>query len=1214
MNAKTSAQIFALAILLSALMCLAWTVPVGAQPAPSSQAINVEQELIDVERAYAPGSKELATALLRLSKRLESVGRFREAIAVAQRVIEVQTRLYGSEHLEVAGSLNHLAVLYLNSGQYAQAQPLFQRGLAIQENALGPNHVNVGTSLNNLAVLHRATGQYEKALPLAQRSLTIYEQALGPDHAYVASILNNLATLYVSTGQFAQALPLLQRSLAINEKALGPNHEAVANDLNNLAVLYSNMGQYAQALPLLQRSLAISEKSLGPEHMAVSNGLINLAELYRTMGQYAPALPLCQRSLAIAERVLGPDHVQVAARLNNLAALLSDMGQNAQALPLYQRSLAINEKALGPNHVAVATSLNNVAHLYDITGQYAQALPLLQRSLVIYERALGPDHVQVATSLSNLGSLYHTTGQYANALPLYQRSLAIREKALGYDHADLANSLNHLAVLYVTTGQYAQALPLFQRSLGVRERALGPNHLNVAESLNNLAELYGNMGQYALALALHQRSLALREKGLGPDDTGVATSLGNLAAMYHTMGQYADALPLYMRSLAIREKALGPDHMDVANSLNNLAELYRRTGHFAQALPLYQRSLAIAEGNLGPDHKTVATLLSNQGTLHASAGDSGQALTLYQRSIAVAYSNPGARETLWNALASVAAVHEAQGDIEAAIFWGKLAVNTLQGLRAELGKSDRELANGYLESRKWVYARLISLLLSQERFAEAELVMQMQRERELYEDVTRGANGKPSETQVSLGPDEQRKKDELERNTLQYAQRLAEYRRLNERLSQLTPPERARLAELSKLLTGLNEGLLRFWSTLSVELKPRYERDKPADARGAQTKLQAIVNEATRPGGAGGPVVALQYVVTPKRITIVVTASALDLPLRVEQKISDDELRTLVNRFREALSNPLGDMKAVTTDGQKLYGLLLEPVLPTLRRLRPQTVMLWTNDILRRVPFAALFDGTRYVVEEDFVVVHFNDLATVLDGSGHGGSRVRMAAFGFSQPVPGPPPLKALQNVPAEVRGVSSNWPGSGRWLDTLAEGAETDGPFTLKTFGRALEQARAGQYQLLHVASHFVMEAGYPHRSRLYLGDKSELTISEIENLGLRFEGLDLVTLSACSTAVELRLNSNDQEMQSLSSMLIRKGAKATMATMWDVETVSMQKLVERFYEGLKAGRNKAEALKDAQMALLKPSGAAAKTPPANADWRHPYYWAPMVLTGEWR
>ncbi|MFN9802808.1 MAG: CHAT domain-containing protein [Bacteroidota bacterium] len=96
-------------------------------------------------------------------------------------------------------------------------------------------------------------------------------------------------------------------------------------------------------------------------------------------------------------------------------------------------------------------------------------------------------------------------------------------------------------------------------------------------------------GAYGEAALLWQRILGLVEKALGPEHPDTASSLNNLAALYDSQGRYGEAEPLYKRSLAIREKALGPEHPSTATSLNNLAGLHLGQTNAPAAEPLLQR-------------------------------------------------------------------------------------------------------------------------------------------------------------------------------------------------------------------------------------------------------------------------------------------------------------------------------------------------------------------------------------------------------------------------------------------------------------------------------------------------------------------------------------------------------------------------------------------------------------------------------------------------
>jgi CHAT domain-containing protein/tetratricopeptide (TPR) repeat protein len=312
-------------------------------------------------------------------------------------------------------------------------------------------------------------------------------------------------------------------------------------------------------------------------------------QFYR-QGRVAEAIAAYEKGLILAGRVHGADALNTADLINSLASLYRDEGQYAKAEPLFLRSLRIRESKLGRGHIMVAISLTQLGSLWHAQGQYARAEPLYQRSLKIWVTQRGPDHLFVSENLNNLALLCHAQGQYAKAEKLYQRSLQIAEARVGRDHLFVARFLNNLGGLHLDQGRYAEGEPLFQRCLQIRESQLGKDHVDVARSLNNLAGLYLAARQYAKAEPLLKRSLTIWEKQRGPDHPDVAQSLNNLGWHYRALGQYAKAEPLFQRSLKILESKLGKDHPEVAAGLANLAAVYAATQRWQDAARIFDQS------------------------------------------------------------------------------------------------------------------------------------------------------------------------------------------------------------------------------------------------------------------------------------------------------------------------------------------------------------------------------------------------------------------------------------------------------------------------------------------------------------------------------------------------------------------------------------------------------------------------------------------------
>jgi CHAT domain-containing protein/tetratricopeptide (TPR) repeat protein len=1071
----------------------------------------------------------------------------------------------------------------------AQALLLYEKALAMKEAALGADHATLAPVLEALGALHKELGQPGQALTYLQRALEINERNLGENNPRVAVNLNDIAALHQAAGRYPVALPLYQRALAILEQALGAEHPNVGATLNNLAGLYRDAGEPARALPLLQRSVGVLEKTYGAEHINVAGTLNNLGGVLRALGRFPEALLQYQRSLAIYEKTLGNDHTAVAAALNNLAVLHRAMANYAPALPLYQRSLAIYQKAYGPSHPVVATSLNNLALLYLNTGDYEQALALYQRSLAISEKALGPDHRDVAGGLNNLADLYRITGKFALALPVYERSLAIREKALGPNHPDVANSLNNLAELYRATGEYAKSLPLHERGLAIHEKTGGPEHPMAAASLNNIALIYWRMGEYSQALTRFQRSLEIREKTLGAEHLGVANSLNSIALMYRHAGDYARALPLYLRSLAINEKMQGPEDQSTATTLGSLAELYRDMGDAARALPVATRSLAIREKAFGPIHPDVALSLLNLARLHWSTGGHAQALPLLQRALSIA-GQTDAPETLWRIQDALRIIHAQRGQLELAIFFGKQAVNTIQGLRARLTGLDQELQRGFLTDKTGVYRDLADLLIRQGRLAEAQHVLGMLKEEEFFDFLRRSESNETRQRRIAFQPHEQPWHDRLTTLTARMVKSAAERADL-ERRSKLgvTDVEKTRLAELNREIEMLGAELQRYYREVTDAFASA--KSQGESAPDAVTQLKATQQTLSKLGAGS---VLVQYVLSETRINIILTTAATQIARSVD--VPQKDLNQKIDFFRVALRNPA--ISALPM-GQELYKLLLAPIEQELNSASARTLMLSLDGVLRYIPAAALHDGKRYLAERYDLALYTE---VTRDNLNHRpGSDVSIAGLGLTRQIE---KFDPLPEVKAELNAIVRN--GN----QGLIKGElHFDEQFNLVNIKQALRH----KHPLMHLASHFVFRPGNESTSFLLLGDGDRLTLSRIRQENLDFTHVDLVTLSACDTGVGGGRTAQGEEVEGLGALVQKQGAKGVIATLWPVADESTGLFMQHFYRLREEKKlTKADALRQAQVLLLKGQPASGAAAP-DAPFAHPYFWAPFILMGNW-
>lgn len=147
-----------------------------------------------------------------------------------------------------------------------------------------------------------------------------------------------------------------------------------------------------------------------------------------------------------------------------------------------------------------------------------------------------------------------------------------------------------------------------------------------------------------------------------------------------------------------------------------------------------------------------------------------------------------------------------------------------------------------------------------------------------------------------------------------------------------------------------------------------------------------------------------------------------------------------------------------------------------------------------------------------------------------------------------------------------------------------------------------APNHNVHHLAMHAVIDEENDYDARLlFQGENDEdfLNLEEIYKLHLN---ADLVTLSACNTAYG-KIDPIEGAM-SLSRAFQYAGARATITSLWRVPDRETSIIMKSFYSHLKKGQPKDVALRLAQEEYVSNQ--------VEEEFKHPYYWAGFILTGD--
>ncbi|MBF0565646.1 MAG: CHAT domain-containing protein [Nitrospirae bacterium] len=721
-------------------------------------------------------------------------------------------------------------------------------------------------------------------------------------------------------------------------------------------------------------------------------------------------------------------------------------------------------------------------------------------------------------------------------------------------YADDLEEMENQAIQYFKMGKYPEAEPLFKRILEIKKKTLGEEHPDVATWMSNLAVLYDTTGRYAEAEPLYKRAIEIAKKNLGVEHPDVARGLNNLALLHYTTGQYAETEPLFKQALEIDKKTLGEEQPSVAIILNNLAELYRKTGRYAEAEPLLNQALPIAEKSGDP-------------------------------------------ELLWHVRNSMGYLLENSGNAGAAIFFGKQAVNTIQKLRLNVSGMQKETQKSYLGTVEDVYRHLADLLIGEGRFPEALEVLSMLKEEEYFDFIRRDAGKHDNlSTNASFTQTEARylaKYNEISGKLVSIGK---EMNGLQEKLKRgaLTRREKERLDVLREDIKAANVAFGKYVTEL-VEAMKDVGKDRAKEVGEKNLPGLKALQGTLRDLGEG--TVVINYLIYGDKVHMLLTTPEIQKAYHYD--IKEKELNGMLFAYRQALQRRFVNPEP---QSRKLYEILLNPLEADLKVAGAKTLMLSLDGALRYIPFASLHDGESYVVEKYRVIIFTAAASTKLKDQPKSGWTA--AGLGLTMKIENFDPLPSVED--------ELNWiiKGTGKANAGVLPGEiHLDKYFTESVMLDMLDKRRP----VLHIASHFVFKPGTDRDSFLLMGDGSHLTLETMKKEGFDFNGLDLLTLSACNTA--MGGDGNGREIEGFGALAQNQGAKAVLATLWSVDDGGTAEFMRNMYKAHeKEHLSKAGALQRAQIMFIRGNKAAGTSGVNVSRYGHPYYWAPFILMGNWK
>ncbi|MBZ5645999.1 MAG: CHAT domain-containing protein [Acidobacteriia bacterium] len=1045
-----------------------------------------------------------------------------------------------------------------------------------------------------------------QAVAKGEEALALYRE-LG-DRVKEAELHVGLGSTYLTLGDKASAAEHLRQALAL-VRSIG-NRTDEASVLLMLGSAYESSLESKPAVDTYQQALALcrtlaniqceASTLMGLGRVSVAGGDKQKASEY-----FGQALPLWR---ALGDRAKQASTLYLLGILNDLLnQKQAAIGHYLQALPLY--------RGLG-DQPWEARTLFNLAEAYAALGDdtkareyYGQAIPALH--------AAG-DQPKEATALVGRGILYEAGGEYAQSLADLKAALAVF-RALG-DRLMEATVLLRLGIVHFEAGEQEKSLDFDQQALALA-RTLHEPGLETA-ALVGISSVYGALGDDRRALSYSDQAFKLMPSA----DSGQADpeALYRLGVTYQSLGRNDRALECFTREVPLH-RAKG-DRMGEARALYALAGVYDVQGQTQQALSLYQQVLEIRQA-VG-DRRSNAQALNAVGNAYAGLQQPETALGYYRQALELrrAVHDPvGESQTLfWMAKAErdLAELAPARDHIEAS-----LAI--VESQRARI--ASRELRTSYFATAQQAYELYIDLLMQlhrqhPEKGYDAQALEAHERAK------ARGLLDLLSEAGVDL---RQGVAPELLQRGRQLSQLLEEKQSAEIRL--LSSGD---AGEQAQQLQQELEALRTEYQQVEAKIRansPRYAaltQSRPVDL--ATIQKEVLDADTLLLEYALGSQRSYLWAVTPSGL------ASFELPAR-------GEIETLSVRLYRTI---VGRRPSAADDHQRIASSLSRMVLgPVQSQLGTKRLLIASDGALQVVPFAALpppgWDPGASAPYEPLIVAHeivnvpsASTLAFLRRGVGgrhpapkklavladpvfereddriaansSSGETVRQAAP-LRSPEDRVPPAAATRDVATGIsRGIGlERLPFTRKEAEAILRLAPPQSRFAALDFAAnrsAATSPELGQYQIIHFATHGVVNDAHPELSGVVLSlfDKNGnpedgfLRLNDLFNLKLN---AGLVVLSACETGLGKEVRG--EGLIGLARGFMYAGAPRVVVSFWSINDQAAAEEMRRFYEGMLGSRRlrPAAALRQAQIEMWK-----------QETWRDPFFWAAFVLQGEWR
>ena len=1147
-----------------------------------------------------------------------------------------------------------LGDLFYNQGLFSEAQRLFEAALRLQRkmpsNSL--TRALMIRSLDSMGRVAKSRSEFKGAEKNFLDALSIAQQ--DDSHLIlVVSILNQLGALATLKDDTNAAEQYHQKARAILQKT-DPDSLDMAATLGFLGVIAGDKRQDSgKAEEYFTQAVKIRRKH-DPESAETGRLLCALSvAIYRSKGDLPKSETLLLESLAMLKK-LEPESVTMAKVLGYCGDLSDEMKKKEAARQYYEQAFAIYSSS-DANLAETASVLTKLGGLAQEKGEYHAAEFCYKTALEDYKR-LAPSSPAVFRLLMSSGMVATLETKNIQAEQFFQEALVIERKRNPFS-MDAAFALSCLAdveksrdILTLAEDHYKESLKIH-----IKNKSISPATASLLDSIGEIVESRGDLNA---AKDFYQRALTIKEKFV-PDTQAVVSSLMNLGNIASSQNDFVSEKIYYTKALMIARKITLDPIIEIF-LLSILGTTARMNNDLDLSDSYYKEVLAI-QSRQNPKGWEAALTLCTLGQISDAQGKLTEAENYYHQALALDASNEmraGGEFTRSQALTGLGRVAEKRNDIETAEKFYHEAVAIHRKIWPDslnLADSLQSLAQFYLENKEFQKALPLleevtaivqsqrsvirdpetrSLFLEKHTDAFTLLVraylllhqtdkaletLERARARTLVEqraerflmDKNAPADA-PSALLAQRNQLEKQHSDVLkQRQNIDDKKDAARWKQNTDQLDQLAAQQRQLVTEMRRQ-------------------SPRY-----ASLVYPSPPSLAVIQKGLEEG-----TLALVYALDEKECYLFAVSHT---SLKVYTlRIKGSDLTALTEKFRTLLADDHTENRVLQPLARQLYQTLIAPAQKEVDAAK--RLLVCPDGALYQVPFPALLrpksaaNPTEHFLIEDKPLALTPSLGVYLQAKQEAEERKQhplavapLPLYAMGDPQTPQKPLAGKPPAADETLALASLEPSEQERFvrlggKTLAPIPETGalarrlgtlyGPGSLVRTGKqATKQSvltEAGKAAVIHFGSHGLLDNGDPLASCLALTPDATGAngfLYAYEALGMRLPGSHVI-LGACETGLGgAKGQSKSEGVIGLTRAFLYAGASNVTVSLWSVKMESTVALLEIAHQGLHRGLGMSEALREAQIRLLR--GQGSRDAAQREMWQRPLFWAAFLNYG---